>query len=200
MKKNMYAIFACLLVFVSCDKTNEPTTSTIKNEIRVKVYSTLTWNSTTNKMDTVAGATVNLVSDSATVSAVTDNKGIATFSGVKEKGYSLVASKGNLSNLINKTTINNKVVGNLIIGVYTSQTDIESSAQYSNAIVGGIKLADVNGDGIINDKDKVSGGYLKFEYQYKDLNADGIIDVKDLLNGGLVGIDNQVEKTIYIGK
>jgi len=66
--------------------------------------------------------------------------------------------------------------------------------------VGGIKLADVNGDGIINDKDKVSGGYLKFEYQYKDLNADGIIDVKDLVNGGLVGIDNQVEKTIYIGK
>ena len=199
MKKNMYAIFACLLVFVSCDKTNEPTTI-VKNEIRVKVYSTQTWNSTTNKMDTVAGATVNLVSDSATVSAVTDNKGIATFSGVKEKGYSLVASKGNLSNLINKTTINNKVVGNLIIGVYTSQTDIESSAQYSNSIVGGIKLADVNGDGIINDKDKVSGGYLKFEYQYKDLNADGIIDVKDLLNGGLVGIDNQVEKTIYIGK
>jgi len=199
MKKNIYAIFACLLVFVSCDKTNEPTT-TVKNEIRVKVYSTQTWNSTTNKMDTVAGATVNLVSDSATVSAVTDNKGIATFSGVKEKGYYLVASKGDLSNLINKTTTNNKIVGNLIIGVYISQTDIESSAQYSNAIVGGAKLADVNGDGIINGNDKTQGNYLKFEYQYKDLNADGIIDVKDFLNGGLVGIDNQVEKTVYIGK
>jgi hypothetical protein len=199
MKNYMYAIFACLLAFVSCDKTNEPT-STIKNEIRVKVYNTLTWNSITNKMDSVVRATVNLVSDSATISAVTDNKGIATFSGVKEKGYYLVASKGDLSNLINKSTTNNKTVGNLIVGVYTSQTDIESSAQYSNAIVGGIKLADVNGDAIINDNDKVSGRYLKFEYQYKDLNADGVIDVKDLLNGGLVGIDNQVEKTVFIGK
>jgi hypothetical protein len=168
--------------------------------VKVKVYNTTTWNSTTNKMDTVIGATVNLISDSATISAVTDNKGIATFSGVKEKGYYIVASKGDLSNLVNKSTTNDKIVGNLIIGVYNSQADITSSATYSNAVVGGYKLADVNGDGRINDNDKAEGNYLKFEYQYKDINADGVIDVKDLLNGSLVQIDNQVEKNIFIGK
>lgn len=198
MKKKHYAFLACLLLFVSCDKNNDPVI-TIKNDIKVKVYSTSTWNSATNKMDTVVGATVNLISDSATVSAVTDNSGIATFSGVKEKSYYLVASKGTFSNLKNKTTINNIVIGNLIIGVYNSQADIESSAAYSNAVVGGNKLADVNGDGRINDNDKVQGNYLRFDYQYQDINADGLIDVKDILNGNLVKIDNQVEKTIFIG-
>jgi len=198
MKRNIYLVLVCLLSFVSCDKTNEPV-ATIKNEIKVKVYSTTTWNSTTNKMDTVIGATVNLISDSATISVVTDNKGVATFSNVKAKSYYLVASKGDLSNLVNKSTASNKIVGNLIIGVYSSQEDIASSATYTNAVVGGSKLYDVNGDARINDNDKVEGNYLKFEYQYKDLNADGVIDVKDLLNGSLVEIDNQVEKNIFIG-
>ena len=198
MKRNIYLVLVCLLSFVSCDKTNEPV-ATIKNEIKVKVYSTTTWNSTTNKMDTVIGATVNLISDSATISVVTDNKGVATFSNVKAKSYYLVASKGDLSNLVNKSTASNKIVGNLIIGVYSSQEDIASSATYTNAVVGGYKLYDVNGDARINDNDKVEGNYLKFEYQYKDLNADGVIDVKDLLNGSLVEIDNQVEKNIFIG-
>lgn len=199
MKKNIYLAALCLLSAVSCSKTNEPLTS-VKNELKVKVYSTASWNSTSNKMDSVEGVTVSLISDSATVSAVTDNKGIATFSGVKQKVYYLLASKADLSNLINKTTLNNKIVGNLIIGVYSSQGDISTSASYSNAVVGGVKLSDVNADGIINDNDKVQGAYLKFEYQYKDLNADGLIDLMDLQNGSLVQADNQVEKTIFIGK
>lgn len=199
MKKNIYLILVCLLSFLSCGKTDEPV-ATVKNEIKVKVYSTVTWDSTTNKLDTVVGVIVNLISDSATVSAVTNNNGLATFSGVKEEEYYIVASKGDLSNLTNKTTLNNKIFGNLIIGVYSYQADITNSAANSSAVVGGPKLADVNGDGIINDNDKVQGNYLKFEYQYEDMNADGVIDVKDLLNGSLVQIDNQVEKTIFIGK
>ena len=199
MKKSIYLVLVCLLSFVSCGKTNEPVAN-VKNEIRVNVYSTATWSVETNKLDTVVGATVNLISDSTTVSAVTDNNGFATFSGVREKEYYIVASKGDLSNLTNKTTLNNKIVGNLIIGVYSSQAEIANSAANSNAVVGGSKLADVNGDGIINDNDKVQGNYLKFEYQFKDINADGVIDVKDLLNGSLVQIDNQVSKTIFIGK
>jgi hypothetical protein len=199
MKMKNYFVLVCLLYFVSCGKTNEPV-ATVKNEIKVKVYSTASWSPTTNQLNTVVGATVNLISDSATVSAVTDNNGYATFSGIKEKEYYIVASKEDLSNLTNKTTLDNKIVGNLIIGVYSSQAEIENSAANSNAVVGGSKLADVNGDGRINDNDKVHGNYLKFEYQYKDMNADGLIDVKDLLNGSLVQIDNQVAETIFIGK
>jgi len=113
--------------------------------------------------------------------------------------YCVVASKGELSNLMNKSTIDNEIVGYLIIGVYNSQTDIENSATYSGAIVGGPRPADVNGDGLINNNDRVHGEYIDFEYQYKDLNNDGTIDVKDLVNGNLVFIDNLVEKSVFIG-
>ena len=77
MKKNIYVVLACILVFVSCGKTNEPVVSTVKNEVKVKVYNTATWNQATNKMDTVVGATVYLISDSLKLTAKTDNNGIA---------------------------------------------------------------------------------------------------------------------------
>lgn len=198
MKKCISAMITVLLALVGCEKSDE--LPTIKNEIQVKVYNTSTWSATTGEMDVETGATVFLMSQSGTVSAQTDNNGIATFSDVKEKGYTLLASKGDLSNLINKNTVDGVEIGNLIVGVYTSQADIDNWASYPNAVVGGIKLADINGDAIINNNDMIAGDYVYFEYMYQDLNADGVIDLKDLLNGSLVQIDNVVEKDIYIGK
>jgi hypothetical protein len=198
MKKCISAMITVLLVLVGCEKSDE--LPTIKNEIKVKVYNTSTWSATTGELETEAGVTVYLMSQSGSVSAQTDNNGIATFSDVKEKGYTLLASKGDLSNLINKNTVDGVTIGNLIVGVYTSQVDIENWATYPNAVVGGVKLADINGDAIINNNDKIAGDYVYFEYMYQDLNADGVIDLKDLLNGSLVQIDNVVEKDIYIGK
>lgn len=197
MKKIIYLLMACSLSLASCEKTDEQ--ATVNNEIKIKVYSTKTWKATTFKMDFVVGATVHLIYGSDTITALTDNNGVATFSNVKEKVYGVIASKGELSNLTNKSTIDNEITGYLIIGVYNSQEDIESSAAYSNAIIGGPKLADVNGDGLINNNDRVHGGFIDFEYQYKDLNDDGIIDVKDLINGNLVLIDHIVEETVFIG-
>jgi len=197
MKKIIYLLMACSLSLASCEKTDEQ--ATVNNEIKIKVYSTKTWKATTFKMDFVVGATVHLISGSDTITALTDNNGVATFSNVKEKVYGVIASKGELSNLTNKSTIGNEITGYLIIGVYNSQEDIESSAAYSGAIIGGPKLADVNGDGLINDNDRVYGGFIDFEYQYKDLNDDGIIDVKDLVNGNLVLIDHIVEEAVFIG-
>lgn len=199
MKKYIYLAFLCLFTLISCDENKEPAV-TLKNEIKVKVFSTDTWNPTTNKMDTVVGATVNLISDSGTSSVITDNKGIATFSNVTEGDYIIVAKKDNLCNLINTSVEGDMTIGNLIIGVYTSEEDIEQSAFYANARVGGNKLADANGDGLINNYDKVQGQSSEFEYQYKDLNGDGLIDVKDLSNGKLIQIDHQVKETIFIGK
>jgi len=199
MKKNLYVVLAGLLLFTACDKTTDPVATT-KNELKVKVYSTSSWNAARNKMDTVTGATVRLTSDEATVTAVTDDKGVAYFTNLKEKKYGLVVTKSDLSNLINTATINNQLLGNLISGVYSSQTDIESSAINSGALVGGPKLMDVNGDGRIDDNDKVKGYYLDFEFNYLDVNADGILDVKDLVDGKLVKTDKLVEETIYIGK
>ncbi|MDD4489229.1 MAG: hypothetical protein PHD30_01850 [Paludibacter sp.] len=198
MKKCISAMITVLLVLVGCEKSDE--LPTIKNEIQVKVYNTSTWSVTAGEMEVEIGATVLLVSQSGTVSAQTDNNGIATFSDVKEKGYTLLASKGDLSNLINKNTVDGVLIGNLIVGVYTSQADIDNWATYPNAVVGGIKLADINGDAVINNEDKVAGSYLNFEYKYQDLNADGVINVYDMMNGSLVQMDNVVEKDIYIGK
>lgn len=198
MKKYIY-LFLCIFALISCDENKEPEL-TVKNEIKVKVFSTDTWNPTSNKMDTVIGATVDLISDSGTVSQITDNMGIATFANVKEGDYIIVAKKGDLCNLINASVEEEMTIGNLIIGVYTSEEDIAQSAFYANARVGGNKLADFNGDGLINNYDKVQGQYLEYEYQYKDLNEVGTIDVKDLSNGSLVQIDHQVEETIFIGK
>jgi len=199
MKKNMYIVLAGLLLFTACDKTTDPV-ATIKNEIKVKVYSTTSWSAATNKMDTVTGATVSLTSDEATVTAITDNKGVASFTNLKEKTYGLVVTKGDLSSLINTSTINNQAVGYLITGVYSSQEDILSSPINSAAVVGGPKLMDVNGDGQINNNDKVQGYYLDFEFNYQDVNNDEIIDVKDIVDGNLVKTDKLVEETIYIGK
>ena len=98
-----------------------------------------------------------------------------------------------MSNLINKVTLEGNVYGNLIIGVYNTQAEIDYSPKYPNSVVGGIKLSDVNADGIVNNLDRVKGSYLKYEYKYQDLNADGLIDVKDLLNGSLVNLDNQIK-------
>jgi hypothetical protein len=199
MRKNIYLILFSLLFLIGCGKNDEPV-ATIKNEIRVKVYNTTTGNLVANKIDSVVGATVNLISDSGTLSATTDAKGVATFRDVKEKTYYLSASKGDLSNPINISTTNNRTVGNLIIGLYGSLEDIANYAVNPNAVVGGVKLADVNGDGLINDNDKVQGIYVDFQYQYKDLNGDGVIDVKDISNGSLVQIDCQVGLVIFIGK
>lgn len=201
MNKNIYVALSCLLLLllVSCNNSKDPIITTVKNQIQVKVYNAKTWNSQTSKMDSVIGATVYLISDSVTVTAITDNKGIATFSNVKEKNYYLISSKGNLSNLMNKDTVNSKVFGNLIIGIYRSQDDINSSAENSNAVVGGVKLADWNGDGRINNYDKVQGLPVDFKEKYKDINGDGIIDVKDLVNGSLIKLDSSIATSVFIG-
>jgi hypothetical protein len=199
MKKNFYLLLGLIFALAGCDKSDEPS-PTAKNELKIKIYNTTTWDSTTNRMDTVVGTTVTIVSKDATISAVTDNNGVATFSGVKENLYQIVASKGELRNLMDRITTNNGVTGYQIIGVYKSREDIENSERYAKAIVGGCKPLDLNGDVLIDDNDRVSGDYIRYEYQYQDLNKDGIIDVKDLSNGSLTLIDNVVQRTVYLSK
>lgn len=198
MKKNIYFAIVSLLLLAGCTTPEEPVVS-VKNEIQVKVYNVKTWNAQTDKMDTLVGAAVYLISDAGTVTAITNSKGVATFSDVKEKTYSITCSKDNLSNMLNKETVNSKEIGNVIIGVYKSQEDINSSAMNSNAVVGGAKLYDANGDNRISGDDKIQGQPVNFKENYKDINADGILDVKDLVNGSLVKIDSQMDVTVFVG-
>lgn len=197
MKKYLFVAFAFLFTISACDDANDPE-KTIKNEIIVKVYDTSGWNASTNKMDTIVGATVSLISDSPTLTATTGNNGIATFNNVKENDYYIIATKGDKCNLIKRTTIMNKTMGYLVVGVYSSVEDINNSPIDSSAVVGGPKLYDLNGDAIINNNDKAQGQFCSFEYKYQDVNADGIIDVYDLLNGSLVKTDNQIKVSVYL--
>ncbi|MEA4983352.1 MAG: hypothetical protein VB066_11640 [Paludibacter sp.] len=197
MKKYLFVALAFLFTMSGCDNVNDPE-KTVKNEIIVKVYDTSGWNASTNKMDTTVGATVRLISDSTTLMATTGNNGIATFNNVEDNDYYIIATKGDKCNLINKTTIVNKTMGYLVVGVYSSVEDINNSPIDSSAVVGGPKLYDFNGDAIINNNDRVQGRFCSFEYQYVDVNGDGIINENDLLNGSLVKTDNQVTINVYL--
>lgn len=198
MRNQFFVWISILLLFAAC-KSNEPAEPAVKNEVKVTVYDTKTWSASSPVLKTVGNVTVNLSSKSYDVTAVTSEQGVVTFREVKEGGYSILATKGDLSNLHDQRVVNGVALGYLIVGVYQSQEDIDSSAEYSNAEIGGIKLADINGDGLINNLDLVSGDGLGYEFKYKDLNQDGIIDAKDVINGSLQKTDNQVEVNVYIG-
>ena len=198
MKKSIYLILICFVFALSCKKNSDSNNSSIpvKNEIQVKVYNANTWNSQTNKLDTIAGATIYLICDSITVFLTSNNNGIATFNNITAKTYYITATKDSLSNLLNKATIDGKELGYLVKGVYNTQTE----ANLFHSAIGDLALTDVNNDGIINDKDKVQGQPILFEYKFEDLNLDGIINDKDKKNGQFVKIDNLVEVNIFIGK
>lgn len=197
MKKFLYVIPALFLSFTSCDNANDPT-ETVKNEIIVKVYDVSTWSVSTNKLDTTIGATVRLISDSTTFMSTTGKDGTVTFSNVTEGDYTIIANKENKCNLIKTASVDNKTIGYLVAGVYSSQAEIENSPTDSSAVVGGPRLYDLNGDAIINNNDKTGGQFCSFKYKYQDTNADGVIDVYDLINGNLVRVDNQIIINVYI--
>lgn len=197
MKKFLYVIPALFLSFTSCDNANDPT-ETVKNEIIVKVYDVSTWSVSTNKLDTTIGATVRLISDSTTFMSTTGKDGTVTFSNVTEGDYTIIANKENKCNLIKTASVDNKTIGYLVAGVYSSQAEIENSPTDSSAVVGGPRLYDLNGDAIINNNDKTGGQFCSFKYKYQDMNADGVIDVYDLINGNLVRVDNQIIINVYI--
>jgi len=199
MKKSVFLMLACASVFASCNKNDDSKDlieTFVKNEMQVKVYDTQTWNAQTNRMDTVVGATVSLISDSVTVTAVTNNEGIATFENVKSNFYNLIVVKGDKSNLINRSSINGEIVGNLVIGVYVDP----DMASYFNSAVGQMRLEDVNGDGRLNDYDISYGQGVRYDENYKDVNNDGLIDVRDIVDGNLIKIDQLVKVNTYIGK
>jgi hypothetical protein len=194
MRNLFYLLFVSVLIFYSCEETDN--SKSVKSEILVKVYNAKTWVALSDKMDTVSGAKVYLIYETGSDSAITNDKGIATFSDVKISNYYITASKGDLSNLLNKTTLNGKVFGNLIIGVYKTQ----SEANVFQAAVGDLKFLDAVADNIINVNDKVQGKNLSFVEKYKDINGDMIINDNDKVNGSYVTIDNIASLDVYIGK
>jgi len=84
-------------------------------------------------------------------SYTTDNDGKLTLILV-EGDYSYQVTKGNASNISKE--------GFLIVGIFTSQEEIYNSPFQPQAVLGGLKFADINWDGIINNADKHADGYV----------------------------------------
>ncbi len=81
----------------------------------------------------------------------TDHNGQAILYGSRENHYYFTAEIGNKSNIVN---------GYLLIGTYNSQEEIDSHAYDPNAEIGGLKFADINGDGVINENDKINYDWI----------------------------------------
>lgn len=81
----------------------------------------------------------------------TDHNGQAILYGSKENHYYFTAEMGNKSNIVN---------GYLLIGTYNSADDIASYPSEPWAEVGDLKFADINGDGVINENDKINYDWI----------------------------------------
>jgi hypothetical protein len=100
------------------------------------------------------GATVNLYETAAAVtggspkySQVTNASGKTMFTVAYLAKYYIIVKNGSASNYYN---------GYIPVGVFGSQTEINfSPAQSPPGVVGGARLKDTNGDGVINSSDFV---------------------------------------------
>jgi hypothetical protein len=81
----------------------------------------------------------------------TDQDGNADFYGVKGTSYLVIVGKDNKSNIIN---------GYVLDGRYDNQAEIDSSPIDANAVIGGFKFKDINGDGRVWPDDKYNYDFI----------------------------------------
>src|SRR6201991_2656807 len=134
------------------------------------VWDATQWSASKPKGDLATGAGVALYTSQAdyasgvkaSYSVVTDNNGVATFSGVRPGAYYVVASKGPVNNVFN---VYNETLNNAYFG-YAADNDIDNN--------GNIKWKDLNGDGIVNTQDMGAVPALTVQAN-KDSSSNGII-------------------------
>jgi hypothetical protein len=129
--------------------------STIPGAIDVTVYDATLWSENNRNGQLTASATVNLYlsnAESPAFTAMTDNSGMAHFTGLPAATYYVVVKKGDLSN--QWPDANGHTYMSLDT-LFQSQADISNSnpGQYS-AGIGDFRFADLNQDGIVNANDK----------------------------------------------
>lgn len=145
--------------FFSCNKKETTTTPTTTVEITVKDGNS--WTSSNTTMNIVSGATINIYDTQTDIinnstpkyTATTDQSGKASIPVEFKTQYFFTIQKGNAKNVIN---------GLLIIGIFQTQAEIQSSPnQTPTPSIGSPKFLDANGDGIIrNPQDNVYGDFI----------------------------------------
>ena len=150
--------FFVLLTFLSCGKDDPTPAQSTAVEISVKDGNS--WTSSNTEMNIVSGAVIKMYDTQQTVNqmtprytATTDQSGKALIQVDFQHEYFFTVQKGNAKNLIN---------GLLIIGIFQTQAEIQSSPNQTPApSVGSPKFLDTNRDGVIRTPhDVVYGDYV----------------------------------------
>ncbi|WP_256010348.1 hypothetical protein [Desertivirga xinjiangensis] len=143
---------AALTQLSSCNKKDDPESPATTLEITVKDGNS--WSPSNTALSNSSGVTINLYATQTDVTnktpqytATTNQAGVASIPVEFKNQYLLTAQKGNAKNTIN---------GLLIIGIFQTQTEI-NSAPFQTPVpsVGSPKFLDTNQDGRIDAGDRV---------------------------------------------
>lgn len=149
------------------DSTDAPRPTAGK--IEIKVWNSLHWEPNNPNGAPEPGATVSLyltredyANGAAALTAETDPEGIARFADIKSgTGYYVTAQKDDLSNLFylefnEETGLHSSLATD---GLFQSQEEIDTHASQSGAMPGNFRWVDMNGDGMIDNSDRVVAPY-----------------------------------------
>ncbi|MBB5436657.1 hypothetical protein HDC92_000321 [Pedobacter sp. AK017] len=135
--------------------------------IEVTVWDGTLWTTAKPTGAVLAGATVTLYrtqqnyADSvAAYTAISDAAGKALFKSITAGTYYIKASSGAKSNIFNRSAKQAGLYsGYTVAGIFQSQAEITAAATQTGAQPGNFKWLDANGDGIINNSDRVTLPY-----------------------------------------
>lgn len=157
-KKSIYILSLLVLSFTGCSDDDETdTTADAKLSFEVYEYTAKSKADVTVNKTPAAQAEIKIYSKTGEQynlikTLKTNDAGIAEYGGESEATVYYEVTKGNSTNLYN---------GYIVRGIFESQEDIASSPrQDASTQPGDLKFKDINGDGIIDESDKVTEKYL----------------------------------------
>jgi len=128
----------------------------------MSVYDATQWTPERPTGELISGATINLYKSEAdalaklpTYISTTGEAGLAYFYHMVPGEYLFTVEKDNLSNIVEKTSVNGILKGFITTGIFQTRNEIYMSSQPS-AQIGQLCYRDLNGDGKITDADRAS--------------------------------------------
>ncbi|WP_316812459.1 fasciclin domain-containing protein [Pedobacter heparinus] len=135
--------------------------------IEIKVWDGTLWTTAKPKGEVLAGATVSLYrtqqnyADSVTAySSTSDASGKALFKSITPGTYYVKVSSGVKSNIFNRSAKQAGLyAGFASAGIFQSQAEITAAPAQTGAQPGDFKWVDANGDGVVDNNDRVTLPY-----------------------------------------
>ncbi|MDB5111959.1 MAG: hypothetical protein JWR67_3073 [Mucilaginibacter sp.] len=154
---NLLGLFI-LILFFSCNKNDTTVSPPPTTTVEITVKDGNSWTPSNTTMNLVSGATIKLYDTQTDIinnnppkyTATTDQSGKASIPVAYKNQYFFTAQKGKATNVV--------INGLLIVGIFQTQSEIQSSpSQTPAATIGSPKYLDTNGDGkITSPQDNVS--------------------------------------------